>query len=54
MSKAPSSASADWPALPLADWQETYASLHLQTQIVGKTRLALAPMQNHWCRWRCT
>lgn len=37
-----------WPALPLAEWQETQATLHLWTQIVGKTRLALAPMQNHW------
>jgi hypothetical protein len=37
-----------WPALPLAEWQATYDTLHLWTQIVGKTRLALAPMQNHW------
>jgi hypothetical protein len=37
-----------WPPLPLAEWQATYATLHLWTQIVGKTRLALAPMQNHW------
>jgi hypothetical protein len=41
-----------WPALPLADWQDTYATLHRWTQIVGKTRLALAPMQNHW--WQVT
>jgi len=37
-----------WPALHLAEWQETYATLHMWTQIVGKTRLALAPMENHW------
>ncbi|MBV8201176.1 MAG: hypothetical protein JOZ15_11190 [Acidobacteria bacterium] len=37
-----------WPSLPLADWQETYTALHLRTQIIGKTRLALAPMENHW------
>ena len=37
-----------WPALPLDAWQETYATLHRWTQIVGKTRLAFAPMQNHW------
>jgi uncharacterized protein DUF5996 len=37
-----------WPALPLADWQQSYASLHLRTQILGKTRLALSPMENHW------
>ena len=37
-----------WPELPLADWRETYATLHMWTQIVGKTRLALAPMENHF------
>lgn len=37
-----------WPRLELGDWAETYANLHLRTQILGKTRLALAPMQNHW------
>jgi len=37
-----------WPALPLDAWSDTYATLHMWTQIVGKTRLALAPMQNHW------
>src|SRR6476660_3693177 len=37
-----------WPALPLREWDDTYATLHRWTQIVGKTRLALSPMQNHW------
>lgn len=37
-----------WPALPLDEWQSTYATLHMWTQIVGKTRLALAPPVNHW------
>jgi hypothetical protein len=37
-----------WPPLPLADWEDTYHTLHMWTQIVGKTRLALAPMENHW------
>jgi hypothetical protein len=37
-----------WPALPLADWKDTYATLHLWTQIVGKVRLALSPNINHW------
>jgi uncharacterized protein DUF5996 len=41
-----------WPSLPLAQWQPTYETLHMWTQIVGKTRLALAPMQNHW--WQVT
>ena len=37
-----------WPRLTLDDWAPTQATLHRWTQIVGKTRLALAPMQNHW------
>ena len=42
------SASAAWPPLPLANWIDTRNTLHMWTQIVGKTRLALAPMMNHW------
>ena len=41
-----------WPDLPLAAWKDTYATLHMWTQIVGKTQLALAPPQNHW--WHVT
>jgi hypothetical protein len=37
-----------WPALPLDSWKETYATLHMWTQIVGKVRLALTPTVNHW------
>ena len=37
-----------WPELPLAAWKDTYATLHMWTQIVGKVRLALAPHINHW------
>ncbi len=37
-----------WPPLPLGSWEDTCNTLQLWTQIVGKTRLALAPMQNHW------
>jgi hypothetical protein len=37
-----------WPALPLAEWQDTYATLHMWTQIVGKIRLAQTPLINHW------
>ena len=36
------------PALPLGEWQDTYATLHMWTQIVGKVRLALTPLINHW------
>ena len=38
---------APWPELPLAAWRETYATLHLWTQIVGKIRLARTPWLNH-------
>src|SRR5581483_332855 len=37
-----------WPALAYADWQDTCNTLHLWTQIVGKVKLALAPLVNHW------
>src|SRR6476646_723869 len=37
-----------WPSLPLAEWQDTCATLHMWTQIVGKIRLALTPLVNHW------
>lgn len=43
-----SAANEAWPALPLDAWQDTYATLHLWTQMVGKTRLALSPAENHW------
>ncbi len=38
----------NWPALPLDSWSETYATLHMWTQMVGKVRLALTPKLNHW------
>jgi Family of unknown function (DUF5996) len=38
-----------WPPAPqLEDWRDTQVTLQMLTQIVGKTRLALAPMLNHW------
>ena len=37
-----------WPALPWSEWEATANTLHMWTQIVGKTRLALTPLQNHW------
>ena len=37
-----------WPALPWEEWSDTATTLHMWTQIVGKTRLALTPLQNHW------
>jgi len=37
-----------WPELTLSAWEDTRDTLHLWTQIVGKVRLALEPMMNHW------
>jgi hypothetical protein len=37
-----------WPRLYLDDWSATQTTLHRWAQILGKTRLALSPMQNHW------
>ena len=36
-----------WPALPYEAWKDTYATLHMWTQVVGKVALALAPRLNH-------
>jgi hypothetical protein len=37
-----------WPRLDYANWADTCTTLHLWTQVVGKVRLALAPLVNHW------
>ncbi|MGA3196536.1 MAG: DUF5996 family protein [Terriglobales bacterium] len=37
-----------WPALALDSWHDTCATLHMWTQIVGKVRLHLTPLVNHW------
>jgi uncharacterized protein DUF5996 len=41
-----------WPSLPLSEWKDTYETLHMWTQIIGKIRLALTPFINHW--WNTT
>jgi hypothetical protein len=41
-----------WPPLPLDEWQKTYGTLHMWTQIFGKVRMALSPPMNHW--WHVT
>ncbi len=46
------STSESWPPLPLHEWQDTYRTLHMWTQIVGKIRMALSPPLNHW--WHVT
>lgn len=45
--KSPGSLHDAWPELPLEAWSDTYATLHLWTQIVGKIRLAQCPAVNH-------
>jgi Family of unknown function (DUF5996) len=37
-----------WPELNWNEWKDTADTLHMFMQIVGKTRLALTPIQNHW------
>jgi hypothetical protein len=37
-----------WPDLPLDSWRETCATLHMWTQIVGKVKMRLTPLVNHW------
>jgi hypothetical protein len=39
---------ARWPALPLDAWRDTYATVHMWTQVVGKICLALTPLTNHF------
>ncbi len=41
-----------WPSLRVEDWTDTRETLHMWLQIVGKLRLAEAPMLNHW--WQAT
>lgn len=36
-----------WPALPYEAWKDTYATLHMWMQVVGKVALAQAPPLNH-------
>jgi hypothetical protein len=49
---ATASPSATWPDLPLAAWGDTYVTLHLWLQIVGKLRLSQSPWLNH--SWHAT
>jgi hypothetical protein len=37
-----------WPSLPLNEWRDTYRTLHMWTQIIGKIRMTLSPPLNHW------
>lgn len=46
------STAGPWPELRVAAWRDTYATLVLYSQIIGKIRLALAPKSNQW--WNVT
>ncbi len=39
---------ATWPELKFSEWQDTLATLHMWTQVVGKIRLEVTPLVNHW------
>ena len=41
-----------WPPLPLREWQDTYRTLHMWVQMVGKIRMTLSAPLNHW--WHVT
>jgi hypothetical protein len=44
--------SQNWPSLRGDEWTASRDTLHMWTQVVGKIRLAHAPMVNHW--WQVT
>jgi hypothetical protein len=44
----PDTKAATWPDITLAGWEDTRDTLHMWTQVVGKVRMALEPMVNHW------
>jgi hypothetical protein len=46
------SASPPWPALPLAEWQDTRDTMQLWLQVIGKVRMVSTPLVNHW--WNVT
>jgi len=50
MPNPPDSSSKDlaWPRLPYAEWKDTFHTLHMWAQVVGKVRLALSARMNHW------
>lgn len=47
-SRAVAPGAESWPRLPVDAWRDTYETLHMWTQVVGKIRLACMPMQNQW------
>jgi hypothetical protein len=50
---SPSTTDSDLlPALPFDSWKDTLATLHMWTQVIGKVRLKLCPLVNHF--WNVT
>ena len=47
-----STGTAPLPALPFDSWKDTLGTLHMWTQVVGKVRLKLCPLVNHF--WNVT
>ena len=37
-----------WPELPYAAWSDTFDTLHMVLQILGKVRVALSPKEPEW------
>src|SRR6185436_17438517 len=37
-----------WPELSYQEWEDTYITLHMWTQIIGKVKLELCPFLNEW------
>lgn len=37
-----------WPILRFEEWEDTCATLHMWTQVIGKIRLKQTPLVNHW------
>jgi len=48
MAKIEPNSKISWPELEWTQWSKTADTLHMWTQIIGKTRLALSPLQAHW------
>src|SRR4051812_44443790 len=48
MSTKSSLISHEWPPLTFSEWEKTLDTVHMWTQIVGKMRMALEPLINHW------
>ena len=47
-STVPQMSNNTWPELILEEWQDTLATVHMWTQIVGKIRMETTPLVNHW------